>query len=290
MEIKRREILAQLEVQGLLEKNKSRPLPVVLQRLAIISSDKAAGMQDFINHLQENAYDFAFRCELFTAAMQGKNVEREVIKACRDILKEKTPYDAIILIRGGGSKLDLSPFDSLNLCTELANMPYPVITGIGHDIDQSIADLVAHTSLKTPTAVANFLIDHNLAFESSLFERLRSFEAFARTIIQVKTRQIQSVKHTIRNLAIQSILSQHFRLKQHHQSLRDYPRQLIMHHQKDLNNLEQIIQLMDPIALLHRGYSITTKNGTLVKDQAAIQPGDLLETRLAKGSIQSIAQ
>ncbi len=290
LEIKRREILAQLESKGLLEKNKKRPLPVVLQRLAIISSEKAAGMQDFLSHLQENAYDFAFRCELFSAAMQGRNVEREVLNACQDILKEKIPYDAIILIRGGGSKLDLSAFDSLKLCTALANMPYPVITGIGHDIDQSIADLVAHTSLKTPTAVANYLIDHNLNYESSLFERLRAFETYAREILLTKTREVQIIGNTIRNLALQTIQNQRFRLMQNHQKLNEYSLNMIKYQLKDLLNQQRVIKLLDPNALLQRGYSITMKDGELVKDKNSIHPGDLILTRVANGSISSITQ
>ena len=290
LEIKRREIIAQLEKEGLVEKNKQLPLQSVLQRIAIISSQNAAGMQDFINQLQENAYDFAFRCELFSAAMQGKNVEREILRACQDILKEKEKYDAIIIIRGGGSKLDLAAFDSYKMCAQLANMPYPVITGIGHDIDQSIADLVAHTSLKTPTAVANFIIDHNVRFESVLFEKLRTIESYSRDIIKSQTKEIQSIGNRIKYLALKMIQSRMYKLSQFPKEISYLVLSIIKHHQKDLANAIQITAILDPYQLLKRGYSLTTKNGKLVTSIKEIQLDDILETRLIDGNITSKVQ
>ncbi|MEO5582317.1 MAG: exodeoxyribonuclease VII large subunit [Saprospiraceae bacterium] len=290
LEIKRREIIIQLEQEGLFEKNKNLPMPMVLQRIAIISSERAAGMQDFINHLQDNAYDFAFRCELFSAAMQGKNVEKEMIKACQDILKEKIPYDAIIIIRGGGSKLDLASFDSYKLCAHLAKMPYPVITGIGHDIDQSIADLVAHTSLKTPTAVANFIIDHNLKFEALIYEKLRTIESLARNIIKHQTREIHSLGNRIKYIALESIQSRKFRLLQIPQEIKYRVNTIFKNHHKDLLNALQIITILDPLQLLKRGYSMTTKNGKLVHSIQDVIEGDLIETRISDGMITSKIQ
>jgi exodeoxyribonuclease VII large subunit len=290
LELKRREVLNELEKKGLIEKNKKILLPAVIQKIAVISSERAAGLQDFISHLQENAYDFAFRCELFSAAMQGKNVEREVIRACLDILKEKEPYDAVIIIRGGGSKLDLSPFDGLRLCMQLADMPFPVITGIGHDIDQSIADLVAHTSLKTPTAVANYLIDHNVGFESSLFERLRHIETFAHQIIKDQNRRIQRSAESIKYLAIQTIQNHKFKLNQYRLDLNQRPLMMIKAYQLELDSAHKVLNLIDPYTLLQRGYSMTTKGGILIKNMQQVNAGDIIETRLAKGTISSIVK
>ena len=290
LEIKRREIIAQLEKEGLIEKNKTIPLPSVLQRLAIISSERAAGMQDFINHLQENAYDFAFRCELFSAAMQGKNVEREILKACQEILKEKGHYDAVIIIRGGGSKLDLAAFDSLKMCTQLAKMPYPVITGIGHDIDQSIADLVAHTSLKTPTAVANFIIDHNLNFESSVFEKLRTIESCARDIIRENNKQMQAISSRIKYLALNTIQSRKYSLQQIPKEIKYMTGALFKQHHMDLQNAVQVTALLDPLKLLKRGYSMTTRHGKLVSSIRELSTGDIIETHLTDGVAYSIVQ
>lgn len=290
LEIKRREIIAHLEKEGLIEKNKAIPMPVVLQRLAIISSERAAGMQDFINQLQENAYDFAFRCELFSAAMQGKNVEREIIKACQDILKEKGKYDAVIIIRGGGSKLDLAAFDSLKMCTQLAKMPYPVITGIGHDIDHSIADLVAHTSLKTPTAVANYIIDHNLNFESSVFEKLRTIESFARDIIKRQNKEIHMIGSRIRYQALNAIQSKQYRLLQIPKEIKYVTESIFKRHRIDLKNANQVTVLLDPLQLLKRGYSMTTRQGKLITSVQELSKGELIETHLTDGVAKSIVQ
>jgi exodeoxyribonuclease VII large subunit len=290
LELKRREILETLKSQGLLEKNKAVTMAPVLQRLAIISSEKAAGLQDFIHHLQENAYDFAFQCELFSAAMQGKNVERDILKACRNILNEKIQYDAVILIRGGGSKLDLSAFDELNLCVALANLPFPVITGIGHEIDQSIADLVAHTALKTPTAVANFIIDYNLAFESSLFTLLRSIEDSAKQILLRETNILQQLGSRIHRLASQRIHFQSFQLNQLVQNLGPWAHQIIKQQTKDLANQSALLLLSDPTHIMRRGYSITTIHGKLLRSVHEAIPGHHLETKLIDGTVRSITE
>ncbi len=290
LELKRRETIAELERKGLIQKNKRQVLPPVLQRLAIISSEKAAGLQDFINHLRENAYDFAFRCELFDAAMQGKNVETDIIKACNKIGAEKLPYDAVILIRGGGSKLDLAAFDSLKLCIALANLKYPVITGIGHDVDQSIADLVAHTSLKTPTAVANFVVDHNLVFESSVFDNLRTIENTTRNIIELQNRYLQNQSQKIKQFASRSLQKHHFNLLQSHKDLTTFPKMILERAQRELDRAQELITLLDPYVLLKRGYSMTTFNGRLLKDVSKVKAGDSIETLVSNGSISSIVK
>lgn len=287
MELKRREIIQELEKNGLIEKNKKLNLPPVLQKLAIISSEKAAGLQDFINQLQENAYDFSFRCELFSAAMQGKNVEREIIKACNDILGQDIKYDAVILIRGGGSKLDLSAFDTYKLCEKLANMPFPVITGIGHDIDQSIADLIAHTSLKTPTAVANFIIDQNLNYESSLFEKLRAIETLAKHLLHSESKSLAGIADKIKYLGIQIIQKKQFSLNEYGKQLHFYTNSLIKNQYHYLENTGNILEVLNPFALLARGYSITTLNGTLVSSINQVKAGESVETRLSDGIIYS---
>lgn len=290
MELKRREILEQLEKNGLIEKNKKINLPPVLQNLAIISSEKAAGLQDFINQLQKNAYDFSFRCELFSAAMQGKNVEREIIKACNEILIEKSKYDAIILIRGGGSKLDLAAFDTYKLCEKLANMPFPVITGIGHDIDQSLADIIAHTSLKTPTAVANFIIDHNLTYESSLFEKLRTIETYAKHLLHSESKSLASLADKLKYLGIQIIQQKQYRLNEYNRQLNAYVDSLIKNQYTQLENAGRILELLNPFALLARGYSITTLNGKLIKHTSEVKADEIIETRIMDGIIQSKVQ
>lgn len=287
LELKRREILAQLTANGLLEKNKQLDLPIVLQKLAVISSEKAAGLQDFINQLQDNSYQFAFACELYPAAMQGKNMEREILKALRDIHRSSESYDAVIIIRGGGSKLDLAAFDALQLCTSIANSDFPVITGIGHDIDQSIADLVAHTSLKTPTAVANFIIDHNLRFESLLFSTYRTVEKSVVNLLQGYQKDLQYQALQIKELSLHRLQRQSISLDQYIKDLDFHARQRIKSQQLQLQNSSQKITLLDPHQLLKRGYSMTFSKGALIKSADQVKSGDPLETRIYTGTLNS---
>ena len=288
LELKRREILAQLTTSGLLEKNKQLFFPAVLQKLAIISSEKAAGLQDFVNHLQDNSYQFAFDCELYPAAMQGKNMEREILKALKDIHRSRINYDAIVIIRGGGSKLDLAAFDGLQLCTAIANSTFPVITGIGHDIDQSIADLVAHTSLKTPTAVANYVIDHNLRFESQLVVLYRNLEKSVRHLIQGYQKDLHFLSHQIKEQSLRLIQQKNINLSHSVKELKFHASLRFKSEHQALDNASQKINLLDPRVLLQRGYSLTFSKGVLIKDINQVSGGDSLETRVATGNIHSI--
>jgi exodeoxyribonuclease VII large subunit len=168
MALQRRQILVQLEEKKLLHKNKSISLSPVLQRFAIITSDRAAGWQDYLQHLETNIFGYKFQNTPFFAAMQGANTEPEILAQLRRITPLSDRFDAVLILRGGGAKMDLAAFDSLALAEAVANFPLPVLVGIGHETDETVLDIVAHSSLKTPTAVADFLINHALKFENSV--------------------------------------------------------------------------------------------------------------------------
>ncbi|MFD2247331.1 exodeoxyribonuclease VII large subunit [Pontibacter ruber] len=174
----RQETLKRLEAEGLLTANKELELPPVLQRLAVISSATAAGYQDFIHQLENNAFGYTFSTRLVPATVQGNEAPASIERAMELVAKYKEHFDAIVLIRGGGSQTDLSCFDDYAVASSIGYSPLPVLTGIGHERDESIADLVAHTRLKTPTAVANFIVDKSRAAEEyaeSLFDSIRMF-------------------------------------------------------------------------------------------------------------------
>ena len=176
----RQETLRRLEAEGLMEANKLLELPLVPQRLAIISSATAAGYQDFVHQLQHNSFGYAFHTTLFPATVQGNDAPASVKRAMALVAKHKKNFDAIVMIRGGGSQTDLSCFDDYAIAAAIGHSPLPVLTGIGHERDESIADLVAHTRLKTPTAVANFLIDCFRSTEEeleNLYDSIRKFSA-----------------------------------------------------------------------------------------------------------------
>lgn len=188
---RRREIIRQLEEDGVMHLNKELPLPRVIRRVAIISSPTAAGYGDFCNQLDQSGYDFHY--QLFSATMQGDHVEQSIISALNDIALDLDAWDVVVIIRGGGATTDLNGFDSYLLAANVAQFPLPVLTGIGHERDDTIVDLVAHTRLKTPTAVAAFLIErrgNELVQLQQLQERLVKA---VQTRLQVEQAQVNAL-------------------------------------------------------------------------------------------------
>lgn len=194
---KRQEIIEQLKDEGVFEMNKELKMPAITQKIAVISSETAAGFGDFMNQLENNSFGFAFEVKLFQATMQGEKAEMSIIQALERIFEHIDFFDVVVIIRGGGAKSDLSCFDSYDLAYFVTQFPKPVITGIGHERDESILDMVAHTQLKTPTAVAEFLINRLADFENRLFELQNSFTSFVQRYISQKAL-------TINHLAAQS--------------------------------------------------------------------------------------
>ncbi len=168
LELQRISTLKRLEDEQFFDLNRQLDLPVVPQRIAVISSKEAAGLQDFLQHLHNNPHHFKFETELFQAAVQGVNVPIEVVQQIEIIESQSKKFDCIVIVRGGGAKLDLMGFNDFEVCKAIATSELPVITGIGHDIDETLADLVAHSSMKTPTAVADFLVQRVMNFEIQL--------------------------------------------------------------------------------------------------------------------------
>jgi exodeoxyribonuclease VII large subunit len=171
----RREIIRRLEEDGVFGMNKELELPLVPQRIAVISSPTAAGLQDFLDQLHNNPHHFVFYTKLFPAVMQGNEAPRSITHALEQIYQYEDLFDAVVIIRGGGAQIDLACFDHYELAFNVAQFPLPVITGIGHDKDDTVIDLVAHTRMKTPTAVAEFLISGALQFSQQLKELEKHF-------------------------------------------------------------------------------------------------------------------
>lgn len=273
---KRQEIIRTLHEEGIFDLQRELTLSPFARRIAVISSENAAGYGDFCNQLADNEYGFSFVTQLFPAIMQGEQVEESIIKALERVYSlspSPSPkgegdweWDAVVIIRGGGATADLSGFDTLALAENVAQFPLPVITGIGHERDESIIDMVSHTRVKTPTAAAAFLID-NLATTLSAIEDLQ-------------TRAVNSVKDRISAAMAQlSLFSSQL------PSLAKYCIQRKRHR---LELLAQRTLSLDPTQLLRRGYSITLKDGHIVRDASMLQPGDEIETILENGKIQSI--
>jgi exodeoxyribonuclease VII large subunit len=191
VERKKREIIQRLEKEGVLDMNREVPLPIVPQRIAIVSSVSAAGYEDFMDQLKGNPYGYQFYTRLFPSVMQGEQAAESIIGSLERIFEFESHFDAVVIIRGGGSKSDLACFDSYDLAYHVSQFPLPVITGIGHEQDDTITDLVAHTRLKTPTAVAGFFIDRLALFEGELEEFQAVLINATVTILNEKKLQLQ---------------------------------------------------------------------------------------------------
>lgn len=287
--IQREKVIEQLRQEGRMDLNNGIIFPTLTQRIAVISSDTAAGYQDFIQQLQQNQYGYAFKSQLFPAAMQGQRTEMEVVSQLKDIASLGT-YDVVVITRGGGSKLDLSSFDSYGIAKQISEMPIPVITGIGHDIDLSIADMVSAVALKTPTAVANFLIDHHASFENLLYDQAIKLKL----AVQQRFRSLDEYLNQFRKqikVSLDHRLSA--KLDQIQSINKEIPALLksrIKRESDQLANWEQQNRLIAPDRLLEKGYSIVRFNGKLIDSIENLKEGDQIETTLVDGEIQSIVK
>ena len=287
MAVRRRQILEQLEADGILHDNQTLPLPLLMQRIAVISSETAAGYGDFLNQLHSNDYGLQFHTRLFPAVMQGQHVEESIIGALSQIAEEAGQWDAVVIIRGGGATTDLSDFDSYALAACICQMAIPVITGIGHERDETVLDHVAHTHLKTPTAVAAFLIEHEAAQLQRLDELGMRIGRAVNERLQTEVQRTN--EYTVRLQLISSrILEQ----------CNNYIQTLAMRLQTATHNLltreahkQELmatrLQSLDPDLMLRRGYSMTLVEGRLVSDASQLTPGQQVVTRLGKGEITS---
>ncbi len=287
LELRKQETLSTLKKKGLLGKNKNTKLPPVLQRIAVISSERAAGYQDFQKQLQANSYGYEIEGILLNAAMQGDNVRAEVIHRLEEANSAESNFDCIVIIRGGGAKLDLLAFDDEALCTAIANCKIPVITGIGHDMDESIADQVSYVALKTPTAVAEWIIEQNLHFEMEVMECGRIIKVLAQNQLSEEFQQLerwtQGVELNVKN----QLLNQNRILDYIEKELPLGAKRSLKHENQQLNQLETILQLLSPEEILKRGFSMTLKNGKPIKSAKDLKENDQIQSIFKDGSIIS---
>lgn len=306
---RRQEIIRQLKEAGVFDLNKELPFPLFAQRIAVISSDSAAGYGDFCKQLLENKQGYTFQVELFAAVMQGEQIEPTVIAALNEINKRREAFDCVVIIRGGGAISDLSGFDTLALAENVANFPLPIITGIGHDRDESVLDMVSHTRVKTPTAAAAFLIEHlqevhcrivdaeetmiRRVTERLQMERLRLTQAEEWVVRGVNDRlrtekvRIERLIELIPKQLAALLTGQRARLDilaANMQSALDR-KMLQEHHKMELMAFRT--EAVNPEKLLRKGYSITRCNGRVVRSVDQLKAGDEIETTMEKGIVKS---
>ena len=330
--LNRAAILKQLEEEGVLHLNKELDLPIPTNRIAIISSPTAAGYEDFLDQLSKNPYGFAFYTKLFPAIMQGDRSEDSIISALEHIYEHLDMFDAVVIIRGGGATSDLSCFDSYMLAANCAQYPLPIITGIGHERDETVLDIVAHTRAKTPTAVAEFLI-------ANLSETAYELDSLSQNIVALVTQRIQeetirldlletknsfvlkgwyreqeivlsSAKNILTNgmqriirenknkfAALEEVLkkgsAQSFKnnkeyFDQVEINLKKRAEQLFKEEKNKLDIAEKHLKLMSPDNILKKGYTLTMKDGKVVKSSTELNAGDSITTVFSDSQIESV--
>jgi len=302
---KREEIIRRLEQEGVLSMNQELPLPPVLQKIAVISSATAAGFEDFIRQLELNDYRFKYYYKLFPATMQGSEAEHSIINALDRVHVYEHFFDVVAIIRGGGSQADLSCFDNYQLAYYITQFPLPVITGIGHEKDESVTDIVAHTRLKTPTAVADFIIQQSVVFFTRLLEiqnktiKLTGIEVQKRGMhldniansIALKSKHLLANRQHVLNKASEKcmLIGKNY-LKRKQEDLKNLIRSIqpqvkngIRFQKNRLNTIEKTTQFLDPGNVLKRGYSITSSNGQVIKKSSDLSPGDVIKTTYFSG-------
>lgn len=306
---KRMEIIRRLQEEGVYTLNKELPFPALPQRIAVITSPTAAGYEDFVNQLIHNPAGYTFYIKLFPALMQGDKTESSIIAALERLFQHQEYFDVAVIIRGGGSTADLSSFDSYLLAANCAQFPLPVITGIGHERDDTVLDMIAHTRLKTPTAVAEFLIEHVdtaarevTGLQQNIQQIASGYLTGQKNFLQLTGTRLPSIvaNRLERNRTVlqsltgrlpslaSSLLSGHNTSLDNLQNrLRNNITLLFNEQNRQLQLTSQFIKMASPDYILARGYSLTLKDGHIVKKAAGLQAGDMLVTRMADGEVRS---
>lgn len=290
LELQRLAILKEIKEKGLLHKNAQAALPPVVQHLAVISSGRAAGYKDFVKHIEDNYYGYDVRITLFEAAMQGQAVETEVLACLNQIELQADRYDAVAILRGGGARTDLAAFDNLALCEKVAHYPLAVLIGIGHEIDQSLLDLVAHSSLKTPTAVADYIIDRNAGFESNLEEMAARIREEVYDRIHEEDRKITQLAHALQNGIRTRIIHDRNAFEHAADSIRQAIKTQFQKQAERVNHIEKMITAIDPDRVLARGFTITSQEGKTITLARSAVKGKEIQTTFTDGVIKSIVK
>lgn len=245
--------------------NKKLPLPAVFKRIALVTAPDSDGLRDFMHELENNAYGYVFHVTPFLTRIQGKGAELEIAQTLARVQTDRQQFDVVVMVRGGGSGLDLGPFDTYAPGISVASFSVPVVTGIGHERNVSVVDLMSHTRVKTPTKAGAFIVEHNRAFEERVL-------GLGEEIMDNAKQHLNELKMQLAGIAA---------------SLFPAARHTLTMHQNRLDKLEQQVLANDPQRILARGYALVRKNGVLVKDAETLAPGDHIQLQLAEGNAEA---
>lgn len=273
----RQQVIDRLVSDGVFDMNHELPLPLVPQRIAVISSPTAAGFGDFMDQINGNQFDYEIHVELFKSIMQGDKAPESIIQAIHQIHERLEDFDLLVIIRGGGSQVDLDCFDNYDLASHLAQFPIPVVSGIGHERDETVTDLVAHTKMKTPTAVAEFIISGINTYEKKLEEGFSNIYNHAYQKFLYFDQTLSNANIRLRAVANETYQFSNFKLLELQQKLSRVTDKSLNAEVEKLSLMKKSIELLDPQTILNRGYSLTVSNGKRVS-KGNIKKGDVIQT------------
>ena len=264
----RQATIQQLTEDGVMDLQKALQIPSLPRRVAVISSADAAGYGDFCDQLKHNRFGFKFHVQLYPAVVQGDNAARSVVQALNSIAALEEEWDVVVIIRGGGASTDMSCFDDYNLASHCAQFPLPIIAGIGHTRDVSVVDMVVHTSVKTPTAAAEWLIER----------------------VAEQVERVGSLMLRLQRATQNAVSREKNRLLLYEQQIYNAVRGKAVRERGKLDLWMKTIELHSPERIFKMGYSLTMVNGKMVRSQSEVNEGDVLETHLHDGVIQSVVK
>lgn len=307
---RRMEIIQMLKDEGLFDQNRTLPLAMLPKRVAVISSATAAGYGDFKNQIENNPYGYAFELTLFAAVMQGDRAEQSIIAALQSIAQSTDNYDVVVIIRGGGAASDLNCFDSYALAVSVACFPIPIVTGIGHERDDTVIDMISYRRVKTPTAAAELLIGLFQEAEAILEDLDMRMRERVRSIIEMQSQRLMLLSQKLPGLysllkikqenrlneLLQRIViggkgridESSFRLERQRLQLEAGLKTLLLRHNHNLKMVEQRVEVLSPERVLNRGYSMTRLGGKLIKSVDGVKSGDIVESHLVDGVVRSM--
>lgn len=260
--------LQRLEKDGVLDMNKSIALPAVIRRVAVISAETAAGYGDFCNQLTDNPYHLLFTTQFFPAVMQGDGAARSIISALNAIAAKMEDFDCVVIIRGGGATTDLTCFDTYELASHCAQFPLPILSGIGHTRDVSIVDMVVHSSLKTPTAVAEMLVDHNAQQLVRIDQLRQRLSRIATQMVAMRKQQIEQLRLTLQYAIARTLQTERNKIQM----------------------FQQAVSLHSPEQIFRKGYTLTLSDGKVIRHAEQAPAGTRLTTVFADGELTSIVE
>ena len=283
MERQKNATIRRLQEEGVGEMNRQVELPAVVQRLAVVSSAKAAGFQDFINELKKSRY--AFQTTLFEAVMQGLSAEESIIDALGRVADRMEQFDAVVIVRGGGSQSDLSCFNAYRLSTHVAQFPLPVLTGIGHDKDQSVVDMVAASPHKTPTAVAAWLVERMANLEGWLDGAATQLHETTLRHLREAALGLERMSGELHRTTKETLLTEQLKLNHHALQLPDRVADFLARQRMRLEQAEKLTESRSPRHILQLGFAIVRSEGRVLKTTSEVAEATSIEIELNDGTI-----